>query len=199
MEKTRDPHLLSWKIDINILKSLSIIKDVFKVLIISFGFVFSLLLFLWIKDGLPRIIDLSNIKFALALLIFSIIILIIFIKITSNTYSVFYELTEKGAKFKTTQNQNKKNKIKAMILIAIGFIFNNPTAIGIGFLSKSNQDFFTKWEKVKKIVYFTKRKEIHLYSSGMTKNILFCNEKNIIEVLSFVSFYSNKSKIFYKK
>lgn len=198
MNKENHPPELSWEININLLKNTGVIKEVLKVLMIAFAIVFVFIFFLWAGDGFPNIIDLGDIKFVGGLLIATILGTVILIKLIGSSYLIAYQLTSRGAKFTTLPNQKRKNKILSAILMGLGLLSKNVTATGVGALSHSRQDMFTDWKKVRKVVYFKRKKEIHLHCKDLTKNILFCTQENVEQVFAMVSYYSKQAKLIIK-
>lgn len=199
MKKEEYPLELYWEISINLFKNMGVLKEVLKVFGIAFGIVFLFVFLLWAGDGFPKIIDLGDIKYPLILLIGTVLGTGGFIKLLGNPYPIAYQLTSRGAKFITMPPQKRKNKVLSKVLMGLGLFARNPTAVGVGALAHSRQDMFTNWEKVRKVVYFKKKKEIHLKCKDMSKNILFCKGDNVEEVFSVVSYYCKKAKLVVKK
>lgn len=190
---------ISWEIEIGILNNMGVVGEVFKVLGIASAIPALLVFILWAADGFPKVGDLSGFGYFLILIIITLGLTALLILAVGNKYPIRYELNSQGVTFITLAKRRKKNNFIALLLILLAGSKGNVSGVGTGVLAASRQDMHTNWRKVKKVVYHKKRKSIALISSDMTKNILFCNEENVNEVINAVKLYCNKAKIIEKR
>lgn len=186
---------INWEIEISILNNMGVMGEVFKVLGIASAIPALLVFILWAADGFPKISDLGDFKYFLALILIIIIVMALIILAVGNKYPTRYELTPQGVTFITLEKRRKKNNFIALLLILLGGAKGNISAMGTGVLAASRQNMNTNWKKVRKIVFHKKRRSISLISTDMTKNILFCKEDNINEVFNAVKLYCPKAKV----
>lgn len=186
---------INWEIEISILNNMGVMGEVFKVIGIASAIPALLVFILWAADGFPKIGDLGDFKYFLALILIIIIVMALIILAVGNKYPTRYELTPQGVTFITLEKRRKKNNFIALLLILLGGAKGNISAIGTGVLAASRQNMNTNWKKVRKIVFHKKRRSISLISTDMTKNILFCKEDNINEVFNAVKLYCPKAKV----
>lgn len=186
---------INWEIEISILNNMGVMGEVFKVLGIASAIPALLVFILWAADGFPKISDLGDFKYFLALILILIIVTALIILAVGNKYPTRYELTPQGVTFITLEKRRKKNNFIALLLILLGGAKGNISAMGTGVLAASRQNMNTNWKKVRKIVFHKKRRSISLISTDMTKNILFCKEDNISEVFNAVKLYCPKAKV----
>ena len=189
---------INWEIEISILNNMGVMGEVFKVFGIASAIPALLVFILWAADGFPKIIDLGDFKYFLALIIITLIGTALLILAIGNNYPTRYELTPQGVTFITLAKRRKKNNFIALLLILLAGSKGNVSAMGTGVLAASRQDMHTNWKKVRKIVFNKKRRSISLICTDMTKNILFCKEDNVNEVFNAVKLYCPKAKILEK-
>ncbi len=190
---------LSWEIDVPILKPSGVLGEVLKVLALGALVPFVLIFILWAIEGFKPIIDLEDWKYGAILIGLTLGLTLLFFLLLGNRYPTRYEVSVKGASFITLPQQQRKNKILAVFLVILGVFNRNPTAAGIGFLSASGQRMDTPWGKVRKIVFYGRRRVIALICKDLTRNILFCHQNNVEDVFKMVQHCCPKAQIQIKK
>ncbi|MHB8963293.1 MAG: hypothetical protein ACYC5K_09100 [Saccharofermentanales bacterium] len=177
---------LQWEIFVPIFRNRFIMRG----LVISLGIPFGvLILFLVIASG-GDIAD-TDTKYALILIgmLFGLTILLI-LALYGGKYAPGFIIDSEGIINYTQEKQARKNKVINMMLIVLGLIRGNFTAVGTGLIARSRQVMKIKWKNVTRIRYYPKQRTILVQGGFAEKIAVFCTKENYGEVEKIIRNHS---------
>lgn len=173
---------LQWEIYVPIFRNRFILRGLGLAVGIPFGVVIAVIIITAGGDVLG-----TDAKYALGLigLLFVLTFLLIMI-VYGGKYAPGFIVDEAGIVNYTQAKQSRRGRVINGLLIALGAMSGNPTAVGAGMIAQSKQVMALKWKNVRKVIYYPKRRTI-LVRGGYTEKIaIFCTPENYAQVEALV-------------
>lgn len=173
---------LQWEIYVSIFRNRYIMKGLGLAMGIPFGIVIAVILINARGDVFG-----TDAKYALGLIgmLFILTFLLIMI-VYGGKYAPGFIVDEKGIVNYTQDKHAKRNRIINGLLIALGAISGNPTAMGTGMIAQSRQVVRLRWKNINKVKYDSKRYTILVRGGYMEKIAVFCTPENYMQVSKYI-------------
>lgn len=173
---------LQWEIYVSIFRNRYIMKGLGFAVGIPFGIVLAVIIILARGD-----IAGTDAKYAIGLIAALFILTFLLIMIVyGGKYAPGFIVDETGIVNYTQKKQAKRNRIINGLLIAMGAISGNSTAVGTGMITQSRQVVRLRWKNIRKVKYDSKRHTILIRGGYMEKIAVFCTPENYVQVSEFV-------------
>lgn len=173
---------LQWEIYVPIFRNRYIMRGLGIAIGIPFGLLIAMIIILSGGD-----IAGTDAKYALGLIaaLFLLSFLLVMI-LYGGKYAPGFIVDETGIVNYTQEKQTKRNRVVNGLLIALGAISGNPTAMGTGMIAQSRQVVRLKWKKIRKVRYDAKRHTILVRGAYTEKIAVFCTPENYPLVSEYV-------------
>ena len=175
-------NILQWEIYVPIFKNRFIMKGIGIAIGIPFGIVIAFIIITAGGDIFG-----TDAKYALGLIVLLFVLAFLLVIIVyGGKYAPGFIVDETGIINYTQEKQAKRSRIINGLLVALGAVSGNPTAMGTGMIAQSRQVMRIKWKSIRKVKYDAKRHTI-LVRGGFTENIaVFCTPENYLQVEAIV-------------
>ncbi len=173
---------IQWETSVPIFRNSIILQGLGLSLGIPFGIIFIIMLILTKGDILH-----SDAKYALMLIgiFLGLSFLLIYI-LYGGKYLPVYIIDENGITNFSQQKEAKKNKSINNLLIVLGVMRGNLTAVGTGLMNQSRQIMNIHWDSIRKIKYHPKQNTIIIKGGFAEKIAVFCTQENYSQVVEII-------------
>jgi len=101
-------------------------------------------------------------------------------------YAAGFIIDKKGILNYTQKKQAKKNRIINSLTVFLGLVSGRYSAAGAGVLAQSRQSVLVRWNRIRKVKYYPKRRTI-LVKGGFAETIaVFCNDENYEDISALI-------------
>jgi hypothetical protein len=173
---------LQWEIYVPIFKNRYILKGLALTIGIPFGILITFIIIAAKGDILGTDAKYALLLIALLFLLTFLLILIVY----GNKYAPGFIIDESGIVNYTQKKQAKRNRIINALVIALGALSGNFTAMGTGMMAQSRQVMQLKWKNIRKVYYDPKRYTILVRGAYMEKIAVFCTQQNYAHVEAII-------------
>lgn len=145
---------IRWIYEFSLWKNPTVLFTVWKVLLISCGFVGLLTFFVALGEGLGEAMKISLPVFGMTAGIITglmLIVYLIFCAVNGGKYCVLFEMDHKGVRHTQLGRQFEKARAMGFLTAFIGGVAGNLSAAGAGLLSASRQSIYTSFKSVSRI------------------------------------------------
>ena len=156
---------IRWIYELSLWKNPTILLTVWKVLLVSCGFVGLLMFFVTLGDGIGESVKISLSVFGMTAGIITGLMLVvypIFCAVNGGKYCVLFEMDHKGVRHTQLGRQFEKAQAAGLLTAFIGGVTGNLSAAGAGLLSASRQSMYTSFKSVSRISVRERRGVIHI-------------------------------------
>lgn len=173
---------LQWEIYVSIFRNRFILKS----LGLAIGIPFGILIAVIVINAKGDVFG-TDAKYALGLIALLFILTFLLIMIVyGGKYAPGFIVDETGIVNYTQEKHAKRNRVINGLLIALGAISGNPTAMSAGIIAQSKQVMRLRWKNIRKVKHDPKRHTI-LVRGGYTEKIaVFCTPENYLHVSEFI-------------
>jgi len=180
-DKKRTKNEFSWSIDIPIFGKKLVRKQLFIALILPF---LILVLFLAITSR-GAVFD-SGFKYFVYLILALFFLTYLFTKIIyKGIFTSEFIVNEKGVLYQTSEQQKRKSKAVAFLVMILSVFAKTPGAAAAGYASQTNLQNQISWQDVKSIEYHDKDKIIYVKANFSDKIAIFCTSDNYNDLKNF--------------
>jgi uncharacterized membrane protein len=172
--KAESATAIAWNRRISLATNVFVMRDMTLVIGIS---CLVLLVFLLAISGGKDLGDIILVWAACSAFIF-VLMVIACLVVMWNRMDLEFEVNAKGAGMTVGSRERKLNKLVTII----GFLSGKPGVAGAGMLAGANESVFARWQDIKKVTIYRKRKVISMKIGLLTPLRLFCTEKNFAAV-----------------
>jgi hypothetical protein len=173
---------LQWEFYVPIFRNRYILKGLALAVGLPFGIVIALIIITAKGDIFG-----TDAKYALGLIVLLFLLTFLLIMIIyGGKYAPGFIVDETGITNYTQARQVKRNRVINGLLIALGAISGNPTAVGTGMTAQSRQVVRLRWKSVQKVKYDLQRHTILVRGGFSEKIAVFCTPENYAQVAAFV-------------
>ena len=178
-----------WVYEVPMLKNLSILFTVWKVLGISACAPGLLILIAGLLDGnglqaLGFALQVTGIVLALVFVL-SLPAYLIVAAMNGWKYVVLFEMDNEGISHTQTAKQVKKAELLGVLTTLVGLAARNPTTTGAGLLAGSRSSLYTEFSKVKSVKTCPRRHLIKV-NTPFSKNQVYVEPEDFNFVLDFI-------------
>ncbi len=194
----------NWNMDINLLKNFFFFLTLWEIFLLISGVIPALLFFLDLVEGnfsFKSIITYFKAYMLIASILTAVLLFsyfIVFIPIIGLKYRLTFEMDEKGINHIVREGQKKTNRNFAFFGMLAGIITKNLGVAGANMLAYSRQNMYTSFIKVKKVIYYRKRRIIKLIGFDLTRNVIFTTKDNSEAVFNYICEHSCNATIIQK-
>ncbi len=175
---------MSWDVDVSILSSSHIMKQVAIGMGLAILFTMAVIFFIQLISGdmsLEFLAFLGKLFFALVG-IFAFLITAGVLIFLGNRYEYTFTLDDRGIKEETRPRQRRRNSMINGLLLILGFLSKNPAAMGAGAMAQSRQKQFLRWKDINGLESDDRQRVIVLKRNKRTLMLVFCNPDNYEDV-----------------
>lgn len=175
---------ISWSIDVSLLGSPIVYRQLCGVLGLSFLLLALLVVVIFSLEGNwdGLIVSLG----VVALVFVGLLVLAVFVIVVlfGNRIGMRFILDARGA---TSTITDSRAKNVARMATLLGLLTGNPSVAGAGVLAQTGASSFVAWRRVQRVHYDDRRQTIYLKSSWRVLAALFCSRENYAEAKARVS------------
>lgn len=187
-----------WVYELDMYKSSAIIKELWRVLLISGAIVVAFLFIINIMDNdlmdtLRFIAQSAGILFGI-FLVLSIIGYLVFAFIIGGKYCVVFEMDESGINHKQHQKHVKKSELIGAITILAGMAGGNLSTVGTGVLAAARTSMYTGFDEVKELVILPKERLIRL-NETLSRNQVYAEDEDFAFVANYIQTRCRNAKV----
>ena len=171
---------LSWDIDVSILSSAPIMKQLGFALGLSVIFVVLLMFFIGLFSGdlnLNYLLFLGKLFFFLAATL-AVLLLLALLLLMGNRYGYTFTLEAGGIGEAAGRRQRKRNAVINLSLVVAGIFSGRPGIAGAGILAGSRQKQYLRWNEIDEVAADPRRKRILLKKNRRVRMVIFCTAEN---------------------
>ncbi len=173
---------LQWEIYVPIFRNRFVLKG----LALAIGLPFGIVIMVIIITAGGDIFG-TDAKFALGLIALLFILTFLLIMIVyGGKYAPGFIVDETGIVNYTQVKHAKRSRIINGLLIALGAMSGNLTAMGTGMIAQSRQVMRLRWKSIRKVKYDYKRHTILIRGGYMEKIAVFCTPENYAQVEAII-------------
>ena len=187
-----------WVYELNLYKSTAIIKEVWRVMLISGAIVLVILFGINIMDGdfmetLQFVGEAAAILFGI-FLVLSIVGYLIFSYMVGGKYCVLFEMDEKGINHKQHEKHVKKAQLLGAITALTGAAGGSLGTAGTGVLAASRTSMYTGFEDVKELEILPKEHLIRL-NETLNRNQVYADKEDFAFVAEYLKARCKNAKV----
>ena len=177
-----DMNRLQWEIYVPIFRNRLILKGLGIAIGIPFGIVIVVIIVSTGGDVFG-----TDAKYALGLIALTLILTVLIVMIIyGGKYAPGFIVDETGIVNYTQDRQARRNRVLNGLLVALGVMSGNPTAVGAGMIAQSRQVMRIKWKNVYRVKYDSKRHTILVRGRYTGKIAVFCTRENYAQVEAII-------------
>ena len=190
----------TWNYDVNLLKDMSILILVYKVLFLSCFICFFLMSCIGMcEDGLDGLTDMMPSPKTILIMILVVLGLgfigyFVYAAIMGWKYSIRFTMDEKQVVHEQIPKQAKKAKKISFLLVLAGLFAKRPTTVGTGMITASHTKSISTFEHVI-LVKSVRRFNMIKVNERFFKNRVYVNDEDYDFVLDFIIKHCNNAKI----
>jgi len=178
-----------WVYELDMYKSSVIIKELWRVLLISGAIVLAFLFVLNIMDNdlletLQFIAQVAAILFGI-FLVLSIIGYLIFAYIVGGKYCVVFEMDEYGINHKQHDKHVKKSELIGALTVFAGLAGGNLGTVGTGVLAAARTSMYTGFDDVKELEILPKEHLIRV-NETLSRNQVYAEDEDFVFVANYI-------------
>ena len=187
-----------WVYELDMYKSSAIIKELWRVLLISGAIVVAFLFIINIMDNdlmdaLRFVAQSAGILFGI-FLVLSIIGYLVFAFIIGGKYCVVFEMDEEGINHKQHQKHVKKSELIGAITVLAGMAGGNLSTVGTGVLAAARTSMLTYFDDVKELEILPKERLIRL-NETLSRNQVYAEDEDFAFVASYIQARCRNAKV----
>ena len=187
-----------WVYELDMYKSTAIIKELWRVLLISGAIVMVFLFIINIMDGdlmetLRFIAQSAGIMFGI-FLILSIVGYLLFAFIIGGKYCVVFEMDEEGINHKQHQKHVKKSELIGAITALAGIAGGRIGTVGTGMLAAARTSMLTYFDDVKELEILPKEHLIRL-NETLSRNQVYAEDEDFAFVADYIKNRCRNAKV----
>ena len=187
-----------WVYELDMYKSSAIIKELWRVFLITGVIVLVILFGINIMDN-DLMETLQFVGQAAAVLvgiflILSIVGYLVFAFIIGGKYCVVFEMDERGINHKQHQKHVKKSELIGAITILAGMAGGNLSTVGTGVLAAARTSMYTGFEEVKELEILPKERLIRL-NETLSRNQVYAEDEDFAFVAGYIQARCRNAKV----
>ena len=187
-----------WVYELDLYKSSAIIKELWRVLIISGAIVLAFLFIINIMDNdlmeaLQFVAQTAGILFGI-FVVLSIVGYLLFAYIIGGKYCVVFEMDEEGINHKQHQKHVKKSELIGAITALAGIAGGNLTTVGTGVLAAARTSMLTYFDDVKELEILPKERLIRL-NETLSRNQVYAEDEDFAFVANYIKARCRNAKV----
>ncbi|MBQ6555473.1 MAG: zinc ribbon domain-containing protein [Firmicutes bacterium] len=178
-----------WVYEFSMLKNPTILITVWKVLLLSFGIVYLIMLFFLLLDGIDKEGFLSLTGGFAAITGFFLFLGVIAYLIVAGQYGwkymVLFTMDEEGVEHRQMQAQFDKAKAMGWLTVAAGIAAGKPAMVGLGLNNATRSSMSSSFAYVRK-VKAVKRRNVIYVNELLDKNQIYAAKEDFDFVLDYI-------------
>ena len=187
-----------WVYELDMYKSSAIIKELWRVLLISGVIVVAFLFIINIMDNnlmdtLRFVAQSAAVLFGI-FLVLSIVGYLVFAFIIGGKYCVVFEMDEEGINHKQHQKHVKKAQLIGAITALAGAGAGNLSTVGTGVLAAARTSMYTGFDDVKELEILPKERLIRL-NETLSRNQVYAADEDFAFVASYIQARCRNAKV----
>jgi predicted DNA repair protein MutK len=187
-----------WVYELDMYKSSAIIKEVWRVFLISgtivIAFVFAMnIMDNGLMEALQFVAQTAAILFGI-FLVLSIIGYLVFAFIIGGKYCVVFEMDEDGINHKQHQKHVKKAELIGAITALAGIAGGNLSTVGTGVLAAARTSMYTGFDDVKELEFLPKDHLIRV-NETLSRNQVYAEEEDFAFVANYLKEHCRNAKV----
>ena len=187
-----------WVYELDMYKSTAIIKELWRVLLISGAIVLAFLFFINIMDGdlmdtLRFVAQSAGIMFGI-FAVLSIVGYLLFAFIIGGKYCVVFEMDEEGINHKQHQKHVKKSELIGAITALAGIAGGRIGTVGTGMLAAARTSMLTYFDDVKELEILPKEHLIRL-NETLSRNQVYAEDEDFRFVADYIKARCRNAKV----
>ena len=187
-----------WVYELDMYKSSAIIKEVWRVFLISVMIVAAFVFVMNIRDnGLMEALQFVVQTAAILLgifLVLSIIGYLVFAFMIGGKYCVVFEMDEEGINHKQHQKHVKKAELIGAITALAGMAGGNLSTVGTGVLAAARTSMLTYFDDVKELEILPKERLIRV-NETLSRNQVYAEDEDFAFVASYIQARCRNAKV----
>ena len=187
-----------WVYELDMYKSSAIIKELWRVFLITGVIVLVILFGINIMDNdlMETLQFVGQAAAALVgiLLILSILGYLVFAFIIGGKYCVVFEMDERGINHKQHQKHVKKSELIGAITILAGMAGGNLSTVGTGVLAAARTSMYTGFDEVKELEILPKERLIRL-NETLSRNQVYAEDEDFAFVAGYIQARCRNAKV----
>ena len=187
-----------WVYELDMYKSSAIIKEVWRVFIIS-GMIVAAFVFVMnimdngLLEALQFVAQTVAVLFGI-FLVLSIVGYLVFAFIIGGKYCVVFEMDEEGINHKQHQKHVKKSELIGAITALAGLAGGNLTTVGTGVLAAARTSMLTYFDDVKELEILPKEHLIRV-NETLSRNQVYAEDEDFAFVASYIQARCRNAKV----
>ena len=187
-----------WVYELDMYKSSAIIKEVWRVFLISVMIVAAFVFVMNIRDNglmeaLQFVVQTAAILFGI-FLVLSIIGYLVFAFMIGGKYCVVFEMDEEGINHKQHQKHVKKAELIGAITALAGMAGGNLSTVGTGVLAAARTSMLTYFDDVKELEILPKEHLIRV-NETLSRNQVYAEDEDFAFVASYIQARCRNAKV----
>ena len=187
-----------WVYELDLYTTTAIIKEVWRVLLISLVIVLALMLIFSIiegdlTEGLRFIGEMAAVLFGI-FLVLSIVGYLLFAYIIGGKYCVVFEMDEEGINHIQHQKHVKKSELIGAITALAGLAGGNLTTVGTGVLAAARTSMLTYFDDVKELEILPKEHLIRV-NETLSRNQVYADDEDFAFVANYIKARCRNAKV----
>ena len=187
-----------WVYELDLYKSSAIIKELWRVLLISGAIVLAFLFIINIMDNglmetLRFVAQTAGILFGI-FVVLSIVGYLLFAYIIGGKYCVVFEMDEEGINHIQHQKHVKKSELIGAITALAGLAGGNLTTVGTGVLAAARTSMLTYFDDVKELEILPKEHLIRV-NETLSRNQVYADDEDFAFVANYIKARCRNAKV----
>ena len=187
-----------WVYELDMYTTTAIIKEVWRVLLISLVIVLALMLIFStiegdLMEGLRFIGEMAAILFGI-FLVLSVVGYLVFAFIIGGKYCALFEMNEEGINNVAQEKHVKKAELIGLITALAGIAGGRPGVVGIGILGATRTSMYTSFDEVKELEILPKEHLIRL-NETLSRNQVYADDEDFTFVTSYIKARCRNAKV----
>ena len=187
-----------WVYELDLYTTTAIIKEVWRVLLISLVIVLALMLIFSIiegdlTEGLSFIGEMAAILFGI-FLVLSVVGYLVFAFIIGGKYCALFEMSEEGINNAAQEKHVKKAELIGLITAIAGIAGGRPGVVGTGILGATRTSMYTSFDEVKELEILPKEHLIRL-NETLSRNQVYAEDEDFAFVASYIKARCRNAKV----
>ena len=187
-----------WVYELDMYKSLAIIKELWRTILIAMVIVLAVMFVINIMDSglMETLIFLAQAAAIMAgiFLVLSIIGYLVFAYIVGGKYCVVFEMDEAGVNHKQHEKHVKKVQLTGAITTLAGAAGGSLNTAGTGVLAASRTSMLTYFDEVKELEILPKEHLIRL-NETLSRNQVYAEDEDFAFVASYIKARCRNAKV----
>lgn len=176
----RDKGDISWDIQIPLLSSSPVMKQLAIAIGIGITFVIAFVFILELIDGTLTMESLVSLLklFSILIAILAGLALIAVLLLLGNRYAYTFTLSRNGISEATQPRQRRRNTVINLLLMLFSIFAGRPGGAGTAILAQSRQTQFIRWEEIDRVIPDPRHKTVELKKGWSSLMVVFCTAEN---------------------